>query len=186
MRWLGFILLLGVLLSVAAAKLRRMRGLQDHSMPIHPLMRVPVPWVFVLAYLVGVGMQFQLAPAPLPRPVVFYGYLIGMVLLVAGLALAMWCLTLFRRARTTTIPLVASSKLVTDGPYQYSRNPMYVSLTLMYLGEAGLLAQVWPIPLLLLVLIYLNWILIPFEEARLREAFGDAYKEYCGRVRRWW
>ena len=56
MRWLGFILLLGVLLSVAAAKLRRMRGLQDHSLPIHPLMRVPVPWVFVLAYLAGVGL----------------------------------------------------------------------------------------------------------------------------------
>jgi protein-S-isoprenylcysteine O-methyltransferase Ste14 len=62
---------------------------------------------------------------------------------------------------------------------------MYVSLTLMYLGEAGLLAQVWPLPLLLLVLVYLNWILIPFEEARLWQAFGNAYKEYCAQVRRW-
>ena len=162
-----------------------MRGLQDHSVPIHPLMRVPVPWVFVLAYLAGVGLQFQLPPAPFPRPVVFYGYLIGMVLLLAGLALAVWCLSLFRRARTTTIPLVASSKLVMDGPYGYSRNPMYVSLTLMYVGEAGLLAQVWPLALLLLVLIYLNWILIPFEEARLREVFDGAYGKYCAKVRRW-
>ena len=105
--------------------------------------------------------------------------------MAAGAALAATCLVMFRRARTTTIPGRPSAQLVTRGPYRLSRNPMYVSLTLMYLGEAGMLTQIWPLVTLLGTLAYINWILVPFEERRLQETFGAAYEEYRARVRRW-
>ena len=62
---------------------------------------------------------------------------------------------------------------------------MYVGLTLAYLGEAGLLRQFWPIVVLPLVVAYVNWVVIPVEEAKLSEVFGAEYDRYRARVRRW-
>ena len=153
--------------------------------PVHPLMRVPVPWVFVLAYLAGVGLQVLL-PTGAPRPAVALAVRVaGIVLLVAGAALATWCLSIFRRQRTTTVPFGTSSRLVTWGPYRFSRNPMYASLSMIYLGEAGILFQGWPLVTLPAVIAYLNWIVVPYEELRLREIFGADYESYRARVGRW-
>ncbi|HVV72464.1 MAG TPA: isoprenylcysteine carboxylmethyltransferase family protein [Verrucomicrobiae bacterium] len=148
------------------------------------LMRVPVPWVFIMAYLLGVVLEtlFPSHPStPAPAAVV----VAGAVVFTTGALIAGWGLFLFRRSRTTTIPGRLSSSLVTWGPYRFSRNPMYVGLALAYLGEAGLLKQIWPLPLLLLIVAYLNWVVIPVEEGRLLEAFGPEYQQYQARVRRW-
>jgi len=154
--------------------------------PLQRLMtHVPVPWVFVLAYLCGVGLEYALPP---PHPAVDATAavkLVGAGLFVAGAALAGWGWLTFRRARTTTVPGQASSRLVTWGPYRFSRNPMYVGLSVAYVGEAGMLVQVWPLVLLPLVVAYLNWVVIPVEEGKLREVFGDVYGEYRRQVRRW-
>jgi protein-S-isoprenylcysteine O-methyltransferase Ste14 len=83
------------------------------------------------------------------------------------------------------VPGQASSQLVTWGPYRFTRNPMYVGLTLAYLGEAGILRQIWPVILLPLVVAYVNWIVIPVEESKLREVFGEEYERYQKKVRRW-
>lgn len=147
-------------------------------------MRIPVPWVFVLTYLVGVCLEYAFPPvlSPQTQQSLFVG---GALVFVLGALVAGWGWGLFHRARTTTIPGRASTTLVTSGPYNFTRNPMYVGLGLGYLGEAGLLKHVWPIPLLLLVLAYLNWVVIPVEEARLLEVFGNEYEAYCQRVGRW-
>lgn len=146
-------------------------------------MRVPVPWVFVLMYLVGVGVEYAWpthAIKALPSITVA-----GAVLFVIGAAIAGWGLLTFRRAGTTTVPGRASARLVTWGPYRFSRNPMYVGLTIAYLGEAGILRQVWPILLLPLTVAYVNWVVIPVEERKLTEVFGEEYERYRVRVRRW-
>jgi protein-S-isoprenylcysteine O-methyltransferase Ste14 len=62
---------------------------------------------------------------------------------------------------------------------------MYVSLTLAYLGEAGFLAQIWPVMVLPAILAYLNRIVIPLEEEILKKDFKDEYENYCAGVRRW-
>lgn len=62
---------------------------------------------------------------------------------------------------------------------------MYVGLTLAYVGEAGILRQAWPLVLLPLVVAYVNWIVIPLEEARLTDVFRAEYDQYRARVRRW-
>jgi protein-S-isoprenylcysteine O-methyltransferase Ste14 len=139
--------------------------------PIRHLMRVPVPWVFVLTYIVGVGVEYAL-------PLHLRNEALPDVCVAGGL------LT-FRVARTTTVPGRASARLVTWGPYRFSRNPMYVGLIVAYLGEAGLLRQIWPVLLLPLTVAYINRIVIPVEEAKLKEVFGEEYERYRVHVHRW-
>ena len=152
-------------------------------LPLRLLMRIPVPWVFVLTYLLGVLLE---TARPLPFPFdPSRSVAVGGGLFIAGAVIAGWALVLFRRSRTTTIPGRASTALVTRGPYRFSRNPMYVGLTLAYLGEAGLLKQIWPVALLPLTIAYLSWTVIPVEEARLTAVFAEEYHRYRARVRRW-
>ena len=91
---------------------------------------------------------------------------------------------IFQRLRTTTTPGEAPNRLVTTGPYRFTRNPMYLGLVLAYLGEQGMLILAWPLLFLALTVGYVNWFVIPLEEASLR-AFGPAYDAYRARVRRW-
>jgi protein-S-isoprenylcysteine O-methyltransferase Ste14 len=148
------------------------------------LLHIPVPWMYVLAYLLGVCVELTRRPYvpidPFPG-----GIVTGGVLMVLGLVIAGWGWITFFRARTTTVPGRTSSSLVTWGPYRFTRNPMYVGLAIAYLGEAGIQRQVWPIAFLPLLLAYVNWVVIPVEEAKLKEVFGDAYDQYRSRVRRW-
>jgi protein-S-isoprenylcysteine O-methyltransferase Ste14 len=151
--------------------------------PLRLLMHIPVPWVFILAYLIGVSLELALrSGASTNRPgVVIAG---GAVFLV-GAIIAGWSLIIFHRNPTTTVPGRTSAQLVTWGPYRMSRNPMYVGLVLAYIGEAGLLQQAWPLVMLPLTVAYVNWIVIPIEEAKLLETFGAQYEQYRAKVRRW-
>lgn len=135
-------------------------------------------------YLVGLCLEYAF-PTGLSAETQQRFFVAGIVLFLLGVLVAGWGWGLFHRARTTTIPGRASTTLVTSGPYRFTRNPMYIGLSLGYLGEAGLLKHLWPIPLLLLVLAYLNWRVIPVEEARLLEVFGSEYDAYRQRVGRW-
>jgi protein-S-isoprenylcysteine O-methyltransferase Ste14 len=150
--------------------------------PFRLLMRVPVPWVFILGYLIGAGLS-NLFPFSAQSPVFFK--ICGAALFLTGAALAGWGLYVFHKAHTTTIPGKTSTRVVTWGPYRFIRNPMYTGLVLAYIGEAGLLVQFWPLLILALVVAYVNRVVIPVEEARLKEDFGSEYEQYRARVRRW-
>jgi protein-S-isoprenylcysteine O-methyltransferase Ste14 len=151
--------------------------------PLQFLTKIPVPWVFILAYLIGAVLERLWPTRLVDRVPAITG--IGWVLFGSGAVIAGWGLATFYRARTTTVPGETSNELVMWGPYQFTRNPMYVGLTLAYLGEVGLLRQTWPLVMLPLVLAYMNWTLIPVEEAKLMEVFGKKYVNYQQRVRRW-
>ena len=149
------------------------------------VMHIPPPLWFAAAFLAGWGLQ-HLVPLTIHSPkIVSVSHAIGFGLLVCGALLALSCLGLFLIARTTFIPFARSSSLVTRGPYRLSRNPMYVSLLLAYLGFAGSFVQPWSLILLPIPLAIMNWIVIPFEEAGLQKTFGGAYEEYRAKVRRW-
>ena len=149
-------------------------------------MRIPVPWVFVLGYLAGVGLQLAIFPRfHLSARTTHFISGFGALLFAVGAIIAGWGLVLFHKARTTTTPGKASKELVTRGPYRFTRNPMYVGLTMAYLGEMGILVEIAPIIPLFLVIAYVNWIVIPVEEGQLRELFGEDYARYCERVGRW-
>ena len=148
------------------------------------LLRIPVPWVFVLTYIIGAALEHAV-PLLAGNGGLRGISVAGGVLFAIGATIAGWGLLTFRLARTTTVPGKASSRLVSWGPYRFSRNPMYVGLIVAYLGEAGILRQVWPVILLPLTVAYVNWIVIPVEESKLREVFSEDYDRYRKRVRRW-
>jgi protein-S-isoprenylcysteine O-methyltransferase Ste14 len=148
------------------------------------LLRVPVPWVFVLTYLLGVGLEFAFHPGGFIRNNKLLTA-IGFVIFSLGAVLAAWGWLIFRSARTTRVPGVASTTLVTWGPYRFTRNPMYVGLSIAYLGEAAILHQILPVILLPLTLVYLNRVVVPLEERGLHTVFGAEYERYRSHVRRW-
>ncbi len=107
-------------------------------------------------------------------------------LFVAGFALAVWAVVLFRRARTEIEPTSEANRaLVTQGPYRLTRNPMYLGLVLVSLGVAFLTGG-WPFLLAAAaVFLTVDRVHIPFEEAKMRRQFGAAFDAYVRRVRRW-
>ena len=157
---------------------------RSHGSFARILLRIPVPWVFILAYLTGVGLEIALRlRGTIPDRLAVT--LFGGALFALGALIAGWGWMLFHRERTTRVPGEASTTLVTRGPYRFTRNPMYVGLSLAYLGEAGMLHQIVPVLLLPLVILYLNQVVIPVEEERLQGVFGATYAQYQARVRRW-
>ena len=97
-----------------------------------------------------------------------------------------WAIVVFRREGTEVEPTSPTNrKLITSGPYQFTRNPMYLGLVILTLGIA-IWVGAWPmfgVPIALFATA--NWVHIPFEEAKMRRQFGAAYDNYVARVRRW-
>lgn len=153
--------------------------------PFKFLLIIPVPWVFVLTYLVGVVLQTFSPFNFLSQEGIFWVKITGIALFVTGVIFASWSLIIFRKVHTTTTPGESSKMLITKGPYRFSRNPMYVSLILAYLGEAGFLIQFWPVIVLPFVIWYVNRVVIPLEEDILKKDFKEKYENYCTQVHRW-
>ena len=111
----------------------------------------------------------------------------GLIFIGAAIFLDAWSLWLFFRAKTTFNPMNPSktSYLVTSGLYCISRNPMYFGLLLMLIGWALYLGSISPILLLPLFVWLLTKMQIEPEEKILIDKFGQEYKNYQRRVRRW-
>jgi protein-S-isoprenylcysteine O-methyltransferase Ste14 len=111
---------------------------------------------------------------------------LGLVLVALGLIPSIWAISLFRREGTEINPTSpANRKLVTSGPYRFTRNPMYLALVVIALGIA-IWTGAWPMFLAPLALFTTaNWIHIPFEEAKMRRQFAAEFDDYVRRVRRW-
>jgi protein-S-isoprenylcysteine O-methyltransferase Ste14 len=155
------------------------------SPDIRFVMRIPPPLLFVLTFFAGVGMQ-RLAPLSInSTTLATAARLAGFGSIAAGMLLMLSSVGLFLETRTSIVPFGTASHLVSRGPYRFTRNPMYLGLVLVYIGVSGILFEVWPLILLPLPLLLIHRIVIPFEESRLREIFGDVFVTYCERVRRW-
>jgi protein-S-isoprenylcysteine O-methyltransferase Ste14 len=109
----------------------------------------------------------------------------GGVLVVSGAGLATWACLAFMKMRTAIYPTARASQLVCVGPYCYTRNPMYVAMSLGYAGAAIAFALWWALAALPLVLIACYRLVVKREERYLAAEFGDAYLAYRRRVRRW-
>jgi protein-S-isoprenylcysteine O-methyltransferase Ste14 len=110
---------------------------------------------------------------------------LGWTALGLGLAGFAWALAAIWGHRTTVNPYKAASRLVTRGPFARSRNPIYVSDWFVYLGVTLLLGSYWPAALAPLVWAVMRYGVIAHEEAHLAARFGDEYRAYQTRVRRW-
>jgi protein-S-isoprenylcysteine O-methyltransferase Ste14 len=92
----------------------------------------------------------------------------------------------FRRAGTEVSPTSkTNAKLVVSGVYRFTRNPMYLGLTIASLGVAVFFGRPLMFLTPLFVFVIANWVFVPFEEAKMRRQFGAAFDAYVERVRRW-
>ena len=148
----------------------------------NPGVIAPPPLIYLAGLIVGNAIEY-VWPAPfLPQAV---QYSVGGSLIVAGLALAATAMRLFSRAGTNLRPDRPSTALVFEGPYRFSRNPMYISLTMTHLGIAIAADSVWMIAMVIPVLITMNLAVIAREERYLEGKFGDDYRRFKQSVRRW-
>jgi protein-S-isoprenylcysteine O-methyltransferase Ste14 len=111
--------------------------------------------------------------------------LVGLPAMAAGVALGGWFIATMRRAGTPVDPREAPTALVTEGPFQHTRNPAYLGLTLTYVGLSLLTGGRWSLLLLPGVLVAVDRGVIQREERYLEKQFGSDYREYRRRVRRW-
>ncbi|HEY7840769.1 MAG TPA: isoprenylcysteine carboxylmethyltransferase family protein [Gammaproteobacteria bacterium] len=110
---------------------------------------------------------------------------VGGVTILAGVGLAAWGATTFRRAGTPVRPFEEATALVTVGPFRWTRNPMYLGMLAVLAGTWLALGSL--VPLFVLPAFYLlirHWF-IGHEEAAMAERFGERFGDYCRRVRRW-
>ena len=147
--------------------------------------RFPPPFLFVVGFVVGWALDRYWRALPLSRFAGSARVPFGWAALAVGVILAAWGVVTFKRANTAIVPHVGASRLVTHGPYRFTRNPMYTGLTLQYLGGSALINSAWPIILLPIVLLVLIKTVILREETYLRDAFGAEYTGYAASVRRW-
>lgn len=148
----------------------------------NPGVIAPPPLLYGLAFLVGAVLH-SLFPMPIVAPNVAAG--IGLPLLSIGAVLAMWSRRTMEGASTNVNPSLPATSLVISGPFRFSRNPMYLARTLLYLG-LGFLANALSVLLALApLLIVLHHGVIRREERYLEAKFGDSYRQYRAAVRRW-
>lgn len=142
----------------------------------------PPPLIALGHLLVGLGLD-ALWPLPfLDGPV---QWILGVVLMTPAVALALWCVWLFRRADTAVEPWQPSTALVTGGPYGFSRNPIYLALVVAFAGLACAIDSLWLVAMLPLLVLVLDRGVIAREEPYLERRFGESYRAYRKRVRCW-
>ena len=148
--------------------------------------RVFPPGVPALTILIGVALQ-RLWPldlgSVLPAPA--RHWIGGFIVVGAILCRGAWSVWLFRRSGQSENPWKPTTSIVEQGPFRVTRNPMYVQMVLVCVGFAVILANGWILALTPLCAWALQQLVILPEETYLERKFGDDYRAYKRRVRRW-
>ena len=135
------------------------------------------------------GFLMWLVDRQLPGGQIVFGMQlpVAVAFAVAGVALVVTSMLAFRRASTTVDPFHPdeASNLVVNGVFQFSRNPMYVSLALVLIGWAVWLGSVFNIVVFVFFVSYITIFQIKPEEEALKKVFGESFVQYCSKVRRW-
>ncbi len=154
-------------------------------MPSDPKQRSPIdipPLYFALAILAMVLLHRWMPIVDLIDPPFSP---LGWVLIVGGVALAIWAERLFSHAGTGVRPFTPSTALVATGPYQLTRNPMYLGMMLVLLGGFFLAGSIGSF---LVIPVFFWWIHKRFvlpEEEHMSEHFGEDYEAFKQKTRRW-
>ena len=110
---------------------------------------------------------------------------LGVVVVSAALILAFLAVRRFALAHTPLDPHGSVTVLVTDGPYRFSRNPIYVGYVGILIGLPLALGTIWGLILCPVLILALYHLVIRFEEQYLADKFGETYAGFRKRVPRW-
>ena len=109
----------------------------------------------------------------------------GLALIVLAVGIAAWGIRTMQAAGTNVNPALPTTAIVTSGPFRFSRNPLYLALTLLYLGLTLAFNTWWGIVLLIPVLFIMHRGVVLREERYLEQKFGETYRQYRSKVRRY-
>lgn len=150
----------------------------------HPGVYIPPPIFFITTFVAAVFIQRWLP--------INWGFFdsklanaIGVFILFIGFLFVIPALYRFAKSKNTVITVKPANTLQTSGIYAISRNPMYVSLLLLYLGFTCIIGNWWNIILAPILVLVVQEYIIKREERYLDQRFGQAFKNYKLRVRRW-
>mgnify|MGYP003394278804 CR=1 FL=1 len=146
----------------------------------------PPPLIYAVGLALGLALNW-LAPLPLwPAGATrALRWTVGGVLFIAAGLFAAWAMLRFARAGTPIPTWRPTTALVVEGPYRFTRNPIYVALSLAHAALGIAFDNPWILGLLAPVLAVIRFGVIAREEAYLERRFGDDYRRFKGRVRRW-
>lgn len=145
--------------------------------------KIILPPILLLACLIGMIALKKIGYA---TPVIASTFKsAGFLIIAVGIALPVWSAQIFKRIETNIIPYKSPDKIVTEGPFKFSRNPMYLGMLLVLVGTAVRLGTAESLVFVVLFYSVANWWYIPFEEVKMKNVFGDQFTDYAERVRRW-
>lgn len=139
---------------------------------------IPIPQGHVIVLVVGVALHVWL-PLDLFE-IRWPKHVLGWPLLFMGSLLAAWAVLTIQ-----AMDFRQPTRLIDSGPYQFSRNPMYVAWTVLYVAAAIVVNTWWLLMLLPAVIAFTHYFVIRREEKQLEQQFGEDYRQYCNRVRRY-
>lgn len=140
------------------------------------------PMLFGTTLLIGVLLSY-IFPTPLLSPMTALA--IGLVLFGIGVITLLLAFQGMIQHKTTIHPKGATTAIVSNGLYRYTRNPMYLSLTLIYIGVSVATNAWWGLLLLIPLLVVVQKGIVEREEHYLTQKFGEEYLSYKAQVRRW-
>jgi len=138
-----------------------------------------------LLYKLCIGIMLLSLILPIQRSITFPHNLGGIILLVIGVHIALVAKRLFKKTNTPMSPEAEPIRLHTQGVFKYSRNPMYLGIVIgligIAIGTGYLVNLIFPF----IYLMIMNYVFIKHEEENLEKEFGNKYKEYRKKTRRW-
>ena len=140
------------------------------------------PIIYVIGLLVGLSIDYFYPIGFLPDSVSVW---LGALLTPVAIPIALFAVLALKRVETPIDVRKPTTAIVSGGIYRLSRNPMYVSLAVVYLGIACWVNSLWVLLLIVPVLIVVDRGVIRREEQYLEHKFGDVYLRYKSEVRRW-
>ncbi len=144
---------------------------------------IPIAVVFLLGLASGIIANLFVVPFPIVQST--WIAVVGVVPLAVGAYLFVSARRAFRRRATPLMPWKATTQLVQDGPYMYTRNPIYLALALWFLAASLIFNSAYLLDIVVVVVILFDRTQIPREERYLEDKFGEEYARYKSKVR-WW
>ena len=142
----------------------------------------PPPLLYGAAFIVVLVLNWF-------KPMPIFGHAValwpGLTLAVFSVGIAIWGVATMRAAGTNVNPFLPTTAIVTSGPFRFSRNPLYLALTLLYFGLTVAFNTWWGIVVLVPLLIIMHFGVVLREERYLEKKFGDEYRRYKAKVGRY-
>ena len=110
---------------------------------------------------------------------------LGIIVFIIGIALMTWAFYLFKKNKTPIIPGQKPKFVVIEGPYKFTRNPMYFGVTIALSGAAFYIGNLLSFFSPAIFFMIMNFVYVPFEEKLMEKIFGKKYLAYKKKVRRW-